>query len=306
MSSPDVKRTPNSGEQTKFLITGVGRCGTTWLAELLNSHPDIYCQGEIFNFENIFFREMGLPSNTAWLKDPDDSLELFYERFNTTRASGFKILPNQAGAGFYARTLERPEIKKIVMCRRNLLRLHVSGKNAQLHGTWWLGNREAETFLRRQLYVVFDAFKDRALLASWRAAVRVYRRLRTARKFDGGYAPTPLTIDTKILLQHFDGVQKIYRELSEKLQNEEYFLLYYEDLCGPDSQDWLKKIQGFLNVEPQQLVSSSIRLHGGPLTDLIANYQEVCAALKGTEYERFLDPDYDRCDHPDQRSGICR
>ncbi len=40
--------------QTTFLIFGQGRSGSALLKELLNSHPDISCDGELFNKDTLY------------------------------------------------------------------------------------------------------------------------------------------------------------------------------------------------------------------------------------------------------------
>ena len=40
----------------KFIVFGQSRSGSTLLVELLNSHPDVHCDGELFNKSEIYIR----------------------------------------------------------------------------------------------------------------------------------------------------------------------------------------------------------------------------------------------------------
>ena len=43
-------------KKTKFIIFGQSRSGSTLLLELLNSHPDIHCEGELFNKFKLYIK----------------------------------------------------------------------------------------------------------------------------------------------------------------------------------------------------------------------------------------------------------
>jgi LPS sulfotransferase NodH len=45
-----------TGAKTKFVIFGEGRSGSTLLAALLNSHPEVRCERELLNHENGYLR----------------------------------------------------------------------------------------------------------------------------------------------------------------------------------------------------------------------------------------------------------
>ena len=66
---------PTKASSKKFLIFGQGRTGSTLLVNILNSHPDIYCEGEIFNNAqnlgkgNILFPNLLLKGKTKLFRN---------------------------------------------------------------------------------------------------------------------------------------------------------------------------------------------------------------------------------------------
>jgi hypothetical protein len=54
----------------------------------------------------------------------------------------------------------------------------------------------------------------------------------------------------------------------------------------------LKDVQEFLKLPQKELTSRQIRIHKGPLSDHIKNWEDVNRTLTGTAYESFLSSDY--------------
>lgn len=54
----------------------------------------------------------------------------------------------------------------------------------------------------------------------------------------------------------------------------------------------LKEVQEFLRLAYRELTSRQVKIHGGPLSKQVENWDDVQKALKGTSYERFLHSDY--------------
>lgn len=49
----------------------------------------------------------------------------------------------------------------------------------------------------------------------------------------------------------------------------------------------------FLKLPMRELTSRQVKIHKGPLSDLISNWDEVHRSLNGTPYESFINnPDY--------------
>ena len=71
----------------------------------------------------------------------------------------------------------------------------------------------------------------------------------------------------------------------------DYLTIEYEkDLLDPaQHQPTADRVFGFLGVEPVSVGTDLSRSVSGSLSDRIANYDELVAALAGTEFDRFLD-----------------
>lgn len=54
----------------------------------------------------------------------------------------------------------------------------------------------------------------------------------------------------------------------------------------------LKDVQEFLGLPYMELTSRQVKIHKGPLSDHIENWEDVNKTLAGTEYENFLKADY--------------
>lgn len=56
----------------------------------------------------------------------------------------------------------------------------------------------------------------------------------------------------------------------------------------------LNDVLEFLKLPKMELTSRHVKIHTGPLSEHIKNWDEINKTLKGTEYESFLRTDYKR------------
>ena len=106
-------------KKTRFIIFGQARSGSTLLVDLLNSHPDIHCDSEIFNktFWRGWERRYLLPVVRRWPAP--------YLNFKAARcrlpAYGFKlilkhikdprhVLPQMSASGWRILSLQRRDV----------------------------------------------------------------------------------------------------------------------------------------------------------------------------------------------------
>jgi LPS sulfotransferase NodH len=106
-------------KKTRFIIFGQARSGSTLLVDLLNSHPDIHCDSEIFNktFWRGWERRYLLPFVRRWPAP--------YMNFNAARcrlpAYGFKlilkhikdprhVLPQMSASGWRILSIQRQDV----------------------------------------------------------------------------------------------------------------------------------------------------------------------------------------------------
>jgi hypothetical protein len=123
-------------------------------------------------------------------------------------------------------------------------------------------------------------------------AVFASRRLlavtKVSRSTKGDYGDTTVTLDPKKCLAVFGRMEEHERYLDGLAEGKPVFDITYEDLVAGRSLD---ELQTFLGVEPVTLESRFKRLRSRPLSETIDNWPEVEEALRGSQYERFLEDD---------------
>lgn len=240
--------------ETPFFLSFFGRSGSTFLVDLLDSHPDVSCLREIFHeFE----------TEEGWTRRPQfttrESVRAQLDRIYTSKykASGFKYkYPTQYQfyPDVYEYLLERADKLRIIyLYRKNLLKAAISKQN-QLR----LINMGKDSNPTEKDNVDLDKIHldiDRALgYMNWR--------------------------------QETD--KKYYEEL--KCFQHKY-VLAYEDLLR-DTRSVLKDVFSFLNVDSHHEASAkTVKITNDDIQTAVANYEELVQTLTGTEYEQFLTGD---------------
>lgn len=151
--------TSGTEPSTKFLILGQPRSGSTLLVSLLNSHPEIYCDGEILQ-ERILFPMLFIKGRAS---------------LGERKFYGFKLLTYQL---ISVQKLKKPKefimnlsnigFKIIFQLRRNTLRQQVSNLYAHQTGVFHKRNE-----LNHSKRIVLDI----DLLLRWLASSKKLRQL---------------------------------------------------------------------------------------------------------------------------------
>ena len=77
---------------TRFALLTRPRCGSTYLATLLNSHPQVLCHGELF-------LEEGVVAVERWNADKAAAMDALCERFDVRRQDKLiTVHRNECGA----------------------------------------------------------------------------------------------------------------------------------------------------------------------------------------------------------------
>lgn len=120
----------------KFVIISPARSGSTLLRQILNRHTDICCHGEVFGIHRVLGHSVhasqSLDSERALAvrrRDPVKFLDDYV--FSSQRpVVGFKLLYPQLFHFEFVPVLERllalPELRVVMLWRRNLIARHVS------------------------------------------------------------------------------------------------------------------------------------------------------------------------------------
>lgn len=129
----------------KFLIIYIGRCGSTYLHSLLDSHPMISCKGELLHPGSQYNkRRVPMVYNPELFDDPDNypsSPEKVFQdiaKKNSAEFYGFKlsIMHFLGNVNVMERWIQESEAICIHIKRNNLFDLYVSMKLAQKNNAW--------------------------------------------------------------------------------------------------------------------------------------------------------------------------
>ena len=165
---------------TRFAIIGAARSGTNLLVDLLNSHPDVECHGEIFSHRGVrtlrrasrVRRLLGTEDlDTSRNVDPLAFLDAVWRASPAGITTGFKMFANDFPIvqEALART---PEIRLIVLERPNKLAIFSSmeiGKATQI----WHTSEPSETL--PEIRLDFDGAAFQRFVEGQET---IYRRLR--------------------------------------------------------------------------------------------------------------------------------
>ena len=241
----------------KFVIISTYRTGSTFLYDLLDSHPDIFCTGAVFQKEKFTLKH-DIQSYLSFREDndKDGSIENYLHNYifadkDEYKAVGFKLMNTHISAEILAYFKEH-NVKVLYLVRDNWLRKVISGIRADKHDIWSLGR---DTDIKT---------KEQAL-------------------------STKTTIDINILEDSLNSVKDIYRFMQATITScaFDYLEIKYADLLNQLDIE-KEKIFDFLGVENKEVSSSVVPSLRKNLIHCITNYDEVVSFLK-EKHPEFLD-----------------
>ncbi|XP_062213418.1 uncharacterized protein LOC133914314 [Phragmites australis] len=240
-----------------FVIVSMQRSGSGWFETLLNSHPNVSSNGEIFSVRD---RRENISSILRTLdKLYNMDLTTSAAKNGCTAAFGLKWMLNQGLMEHHqdiVNYLNKKGGMVIFLFRRNTLRRLISvlannydRKTKQLNGihkSHVHSKEEAEILAR---------FKPK--------------------------------MDLSILIPSIRNAEQSMRTCLGRFSSTRHMVLYYEDVIRDKNE--LSRVQEFLGVPVRKLFSKHVKIHTGPLPDLVDNWEDVSEMLNGTAYARFLD-----------------
>jgi len=235
------------------------RCGSTVLGHLLEQHPAITWASELFN---------DIPRRHARLMHRRDRVEMILKHsmyFKGSEYYGFetKFLPEQhLRDEIIGMSLEDyiPLLKQmgfsyfIVLERKNYLRRLLSATVARQTDQWHKASRSNHANA-----VTLDL-----------EAVEVGNRKRS-------------------LLEHFQSMDENYERLRSLLRSDPVLSLVYEDDILEDPGVAYGKVCRFLGVEELKPEVKLRRTNPFPIQDMVQNWDDLKACLRGTRFEWMLD-----------------
>lgn len=251
--------------RTRFVTVSTQRSGSTWLTDMLNSHPDVASYTELFlmqgqgapewgKYKDIVYWKTYREALGAGLKRSVRSLGLFqylddvFSRHPGKQAIGFKLM--------YGQMLKLPEtlaylrsrdVRIIHLVRRNIVDVVLSGTAKAARNVAHAEQGSAVESIR--VHVDPD-----------RLVRQLRRRQREQRVFS-------------LLLAHL-GLP--------------YIELFYEDIV--DDRSRLDACLEFLGCSALPLDSNLSKLNPSRHSELIENFAQVQAALAVTRFSGFLRP----------------
>ncbi|CAI8588835.1 unnamed protein product [Vicia faba] len=243
-----------------FAILSNQRSGSGWFETLLNSHTNVSSNGEIFSVRerrknaSSILKALDKVYNLDWLNSASKN--------ECSAAVGLKWMLNQ-GLMEHHKEIEdyfkHRSVSIIFLFRRNLLRRLVS--------------------------MLANSYDSHAKLLNGTHKSHVH----SAEEADilSKYKPI---INSTSLVEDLKDMEIKSAKALQYYNSSRHMILYYEDLMRNHTK--LKDVQEFLGLPQMELTSRQVKIHKGPLSDHIQNWDEVNKALTGTEYESFLEADY--------------
>lgn len=240
-----------------FVIVSMQRSGSGWFETLLNSHPNVSSNGEIFSVrdrrENIstILRTLDKLHSMDWLTSAAKN--------ECTSAFGLKWMLNQGLMEHHEDIIDylnRKGAMVILLFRRNTLRRLISVL---------ANNHDRRTKQLNGIHKSHVHSKEEAeILARFKPKMDVSTLIPSIRNAEHSM---------RTCLGHFSKTR--------------HMILYYEDVIS--DKNALSRVQEFLGVPVTKLSSQHVKIHTRPLPDLVENWEDVSDMLNGTKYARFLD-----------------
>ena len=251
-----LRLVPSGEDYRKFIILGRSRTGSNFLRGLMGSREGTFVLGEVFkNPEKI---EWGTKDFPSWLgagytyrRDPVAFLEEYIYRPlpSSIQALGFKL--------FYYHSHEpgREALWEHLQQRKDLYVLHIIRRNI------------LQTHLSRALA---------ARSGQWVSVVEESQR------------EEPIFLPIEECRTQFELTRKWENEFKDFFSKSRVMEVYYEDLAA-DYVQVMNKVQRFLGLPIQPVAPLTFRQSHRPMREIIANFDQLRQAFRGTEWEGFFE-----------------
>lgn len=239
---------------TRFVILNAPRTGSNMLCTVLNSHPEILCHHEIFNPHVVGYARH-LQDSTFHLgtieereRDPVEFLTRVWASPLGRRAVGFKLCWRQNEL-ILRTVLGDGDVKKIVLTRKNRIKSFVSLLRARQTGEW-------------VIYRGSEVLKE-------------HHKVR---------------VEPEEFFQTIAYNAEYYAEIERALQStgQTSLWLSYEELFTDEQRRRVLRFLGVSADEAPSLKEETLRLTRRQLPELVSNFADLEAALRGTEFEAEL------------------
>lgn len=247
-----------------FILLSTQRSGSTWVIDMLNSHPQIKSYSELLlenaegkpkwggEKDNFFFNNFLKLNGNPKSKDTihtllNNYLDSIYSVGNQNLSIGFKLMYGQAG--------EYPVLSDYIISRK-LNIIHLIRRNI------------IDIIISKELAHKRDIYHSKKEVNN----------------------DISIKINTKELISRIEWEENQVLKAKKRFSSLKvpYLEIYYEDLLN--EQRNFHKVLNFLKLkEPYPELNSPLkRLNKQSYSESISNYNEVKEILKNTKYESFI------------------
>jgi LPS sulfotransferase NodH len=246
-------------KDSNFVILCPSRSGSTMLVHLLRSHPQIWCNGEIFLNDNKVGALAGeyrkkILNNKLLLKKLENELERDIVKFTYKYAfdpqgkdlAGFKFKIDEYFIDEFRNIKniihQDTDLKILFLTRRNLLERYIS---------WYVAN-----------YI-----SKKTIITDKKAIPELPQ----------------INIPTQKCLENFHTILSLQKRVRDELDNHRVLEVFYEDLIEAPHQEH-SKICAFLDVKQKKLHTPTQKIITKSMEKLIGNYLELKNFFQYTEF----------------------
>lgn len=233
-----------------FLILSTIRCGSTHLTRLINEHPNVVCNGEVWNDQDPDYNWPGHPpkSTEEMIRAAFVNYPMREPKIKIVRAVGCKVddLSLMAERTRLAELLAIEGMRCIVLQRRNQFESLRSMLQAWETSEWQRQTGEAPT------------------------------------------VQPPVTLSPLRAQAFFERIERFYGKLSVLIPPEQRLWVDYDQLVARQ-EDVLGQVWQFLGVDHYTGAGAQLqRQEPRPLRETVSNYEELSLLFEYTEYAGFL------------------
>jgi hypothetical protein len=244
-----------------YLITCPPRCGSTMLVTMLRSHPDILSYGEVFGHKVI----SGLTGRYAELVERDPTV--------MTRLLDIR---GEVPVHFLYKYILDPQGRSVVGLKFKFDEMMLDEYASVVEA------------IRRDTDIKIIVLWRENLLARHLSHLVVSKvtGVTMLRSSDADLDVPPIRIDIQALLSDIELQQARLLRFRSLFDHHRMLNITYEGLLADPTTE-SRRLTDFLGVREHRMQPGTKKNIRRPLREAIANFEDICNALQGTEHERF-------------------
>lgn len=240
----------------KVFMMHTGRVGSTVVADLLNQHPKVHWDGEIYPKRRDYYKNSLTKDSIDFLKFKMRQQRKPVYGFELKSANAQMTRPQSVNYDLksFIRQIEKIGFEYFILIeRKNYLRQYISlhkARESKIHHTL----QDVKNYKK----IVFDPKN-----CHW------FHK-------------------TTHLCEHFKYLDRFYENTAELLASKNRLHLIYEDDILPNPEAAYQKISDFLDLKPRKPEIRLKRTNPFSIEEMTDNYSAVAQALNATKYEWML------------------